>query len=306
MRKRLDTLWSLPQGENQMGSWPGAGYAGDVAVTTNWRSANAPGVASTMKSVLNHKDGEHFDVDGACLYCEEAGNPRGDPLVLLHGGFGTMEDFNPLVNALAPEFHIFAFDTRGHGRSTMGHDRLTYARLAQDVAQVLAYRGIRDAALVGASDGGVAAYRVAAQADSGVSRAVAIGAPWHISHRAAARDELAMLTGARWRARHPHTYHAYQKLNPAPDFDGLAEVVVGMWLDESAAGYPGPAVQRIGCPLLIVRGDDDAFLPRAAATELAEQVKGSQLLNIPFAGSAVLQEAAELSVQCIRRFLRAL
>ncbi|GAA5236427.1 alpha/beta hydrolase [Verticiella sediminum] len=256
-----------------------------------------------MKRLFDHHAGEHLDVDGACLYCEEAGDPQGQALVLLHGGFGTMEDFNGLLAAVAGDFHVHAIDFRGHGRSTLGYDRLCYARLAQDVAQFIAYRGLRNPAMVGINDGGVIAYRLAAEADLGIARAVAIGASWDISHRAASRQELATITGASWRTRHPDAYHAYQRLNPHPDFDGLAEVVVGMWLDDTPAGYPGPAVERIACPLLVVRGDSDRYMPRHAAVDLVDRVSGAQLLNIPSAGAAVLEDAAEIAVSCIKRFL---
>ena len=50
---------------------------------------------------FNHQSGEYFETtDAAKIYYEITGNPDGLVLVLLHGGFGNMEDFNGLLPVL--------------------------------------------------------------------------------------------------------------------------------------------------------------------------------------------------------------
>lgn len=73
-----------------------------------------------MRNVFDHESGESLDTDGAKIYFEICGNPEGPPLLMLHGGFGTIEDFNIFLPGLGNDFKIIGIDSRGHGRSTLG------------------------------------------------------------------------------------------------------------------------------------------------------------------------------------------
>lgn len=45
------------------------------------------------------------------------GPKNGPPLVLLHGGSGCWQNLYPIIPDLATNWHIFAPDLRGHGKS---------------------------------------------------------------------------------------------------------------------------------------------------------------------------------------------
>ena len=83
--------------------------------------------------MFDHRSGQVLQIDGAIIYVEEIGDPTRFPLVLLHGGIGTMDDFSPVLATLARSFRVIGIDSRGHGRSTLGAEPLTYARLQRDV-----------------------------------------------------------------------------------------------------------------------------------------------------------------------------
>ncbi|MBI1274074.1 MAG: prolyl aminopeptidase [Alphaproteobacteria bacterium] len=78
------------------------------------------------------------------IYWEESGNPKGMPVVFLHGGPGTGSTpahrrfFDP------HDWRIFIFDQRGAGRSRpLGETRAnTTALLVQDIEKLRAMRGI--------------------------------------------------------------------------------------------------------------------------------------------------------------------
>ncbi|MBY8848185.1 alpha/beta fold hydrolase [Saccharothrix sp. MB29] len=55
------------------------------------------------------------DVNGVRTWFEVRG--EGEPLVLLHGGFGDSRDFEPNLARLADRFRVFLVDRRGHGRT---------------------------------------------------------------------------------------------------------------------------------------------------------------------------------------------
>lgn len=45
------------------------------------------------------------------------GPPNGSPLVLLHGVIGRWQDLTPLITELEGNWHVYACDKRGHGKS---------------------------------------------------------------------------------------------------------------------------------------------------------------------------------------------
>jgi pimeloyl-ACP methyl ester carboxylesterase len=251
---------------------------------------------------FNHAAGDELEIDGARIYYETAGTKGAPALVWLHGGLGSLEDFNVILPRLAGDFHLVGIDSRGHGRSTLGTETLSYERLAEDARQVIAHLGLKEVSLVGFSDGGIAAYRIAARKEAGIRRLVTIGA------RAALRPTTAAvfkkITAERWRVKFPLTYEIYQRVNPTPDFDRLVRAVVAMWLDAGASGYPIEQLSAIACPTLIVRGDDDHLLTREDAFENARRIRGAKLSNLPFAGHTAFQDQTEAFMPGLNRFLR--
>ena len=66
----------------------------------------------------------HLEND-ADIYFEFIGKEDAPLLLILHGGFGTIEDFNNLTDDLCDDFKIIGIDSRGHGKSTLGSKALT-------------------------------------------------------------------------------------------------------------------------------------------------------------------------------------
>ena len=57
----------------------------------------------------------YADVNGISLYYEEHGS--GQPLILLHGGYGTSEMFAAILPSLASGRRVITVDLQGHGRT---------------------------------------------------------------------------------------------------------------------------------------------------------------------------------------------
>lgn len=252
---------------------------------------------------FTHRGGEHLALDSARIYFEVHGDNAGAPLLLLHGGLGTLRDFNGVLPLLKKRYRLIAIDSRGHGKSTLGTAPLHYERLAFDAASVLRHLGVERCSVLGFSDGGITALRLAAQADSRIDKLVAIGTDKMLKPDDPVRQLLGSVTAESWEKKFPETVALYQSLNPQPDFAALVAAIVPMWLDDGGTGYPGESVKRIRCPLLAVRGDEDHLVSRASVLELVEQVPGAKLLNIPFAGHEVHKDQAELVMASVNRFL---
>jgi pimeloyl-ACP methyl ester carboxylesterase len=248
---------------------------------------------------FDHRRGDVFSTDHAQIYFEIHGSRDAAPLLFLHGGMGTIEDFNPLLNQLRGNYRIIGVDARGHGRSTLGNVPLTYEQLEKDASALLDHLAIEDVAIIGFSDGGIVGYRVSLHARDRVRALVTVGAPCTLP--AQTRQILMNVTAEGWKEKFLDTFASYQDLNPEPRFDDFVAASKGMWLDDS--GYPAEAIQQITCPTLIVRGDDDPLFSLAEAVEIRTLIKNSKLLNVPFAGHVAFAEHAEVCAKVIDRFL---
>jgi pimeloyl-ACP methyl ester carboxylesterase len=180
-----------------------------------------------MTHELDHQSGELLTNEGADIYFESAGHQSGPPL-LLHGGFGSTEDFRAVLPVLAREHRVIAIDSRGHGRSTLGQEPLSYALLERDVVAVLARLAIERVRILGFSDGGMVGYMLAARGTVQVDKLIAVGAPCELPEDDPLRKKLAAITPAVWKQRFPQSHALYQRLNPQPDFDRFIRAVVAM------------------------------------------------------------------------------
>lgn len=96
-----------------------------------------------------------FDSDGVNIRYVERG--VGEPVVLVHGIMGTVEnnwDETGVLSDLSRDHHVIAFDMRGHGKSDKPHDPSLYGReMALDIVRLLDHLKIQKAHLVGYSLG---------------------------------------------------------------------------------------------------------------------------------------------------------
>jgi hypothetical protein len=89
-------------------------------------------------------DGGYAPANGLEMYYEVHG--EGDPLVLLHGGFTTIDvSFGGLLPALSEDRRIVAVEQQAHGRTPDADRPLSFARMADDTAAVLGHLGIERA-----------------------------------------------------------------------------------------------------------------------------------------------------------------
>lgn len=102
------------------------------------------------------------EVNGTRLYYQQAG--EGPDVVLVHAVTSNQAVwvFSGLVEALATDFRVTAYDLRGHGVSARPATGYTSAVMAEDFRQLHAALGLAPAYLVGHSFGGVVSMHAAA------------------------------------------------------------------------------------------------------------------------------------------------
>ena len=92
------------------------------------------------------------------LHFREYGD--GPPLIILHGLFGSLDNWHPLSEQFAAHFHVYAIDLRNHGQSPHS-DEMSYASMAEDLREFLDLRTLSSAIILGHSMGGKAAMQFA-------------------------------------------------------------------------------------------------------------------------------------------------
>jgi len=118
--------------------------------------------------------GQYAEVNGINLYYEIHG--KGRPLILLHGGLGSGEMFEPVLPLLAERHQVVTVDLQGHGR-TADIDRPLDARMmAGDIAALIDHLGLAIPDVVGYSLGGGVAFQTAAKYPAKVRRLVMVSA----------------------------------------------------------------------------------------------------------------------------------
>src|SRR5690242_10741847 len=110
-------------------------------------------------------------VNGTDLYFEQHGS--GDPVVLLHGGFGAGEQFGPLLAQFEGRT-VITVDLAGHGHSPDPGRPLRTETLADDVAALIDHLGLAPVDLLGYSLGGMTALRLAIQHPDAIRRLVLV------------------------------------------------------------------------------------------------------------------------------------
>jgi esterase len=104
----------------------------------------------------------HYDVRG-----------DGPPVLILHGLFGSHQNWLPMARELSGGFRVFTVDLRNHGQSPH-HAEASYELMAGDVRRLMQGLGLTSVHLVGHSLGGKVAMQLALTHPTAVSRLVVV------------------------------------------------------------------------------------------------------------------------------------
>ena len=240
-------------------------------------------------------------VNGLQMYYEIHG--AGEPLVLLHGAYGTIDLWGPVLETLARHHQVIAVELQGHGH-TAGIDRpIRYETMADDVAALMDYLGIPQADIVGYSMGGGVALRLAIQHPERVRKLVPISVS--ISTAGAYPEVwagIAQITPEMF-AGTPFE-EAYFRNAPNPDdWPVLVEKLKD--LDAQEFAWPEEAIRGIAAPTLLIIGDSDIVTPEHIV-EVFRLLGGGvpgDLTGLPNAQLAIVPGATHVSIVVDRAHL---
>ena len=121
---------------------------------------------SVKERVVGRMDINHFFT--------EKGN--GEALILLHGNGENCNYFQGQIDEFAKLYHVYAIDTRGHGKTPRGDRPFTIRQFADDLLGFMDEHQIEKAHLLGFSDGGNIAMIFAIRYPDRVNRLILNGA----------------------------------------------------------------------------------------------------------------------------------
>ena len=101
---------------------------------------------------------------------------QGEPMILLHGNGENCDYFKGQMKAFSERYHVYAIDTRGHGKSPRGTAPFTIRQFADDLLAFMDCHGIEKAHILGFSDGGNTAMIFAMKYPERVERLILNGA----------------------------------------------------------------------------------------------------------------------------------
>ena len=242
-----------------------------------------------------------FTHDGLRFRTFEAG--RGAPIVFLHGGGSRASNFHQVMERLAPQFHVIAFDLRGFGETGADMDRpITHQIWAEDVGACLDYFGIAKANLVGWSLGATIALNFASQFGAHVERMALLGAPHpdRPTNRALFEKRLNIIAGGGTAADvvaatfegiahalrpwvHQHRPEALEQVRQehlSHEVKLAAKVVDGYTTRPDLNAL----LPKVQCPVMLIVGDADRTCDLAGAQELQRRLAHATVKIVPDCG----------------------
>ena len=249
-----------------------------------------------------------FEHSTSRIYYEEYGT--GDPVLLLPGFAGSIEEFSALREALvAAGYRVIAADLPGSGRSEpqpRAYTATFFEDDARSFAALLQHLATGPAHLMGFSDGGDISLLMAVLTP-GVARSVATWGAAGVLHDPSGQLREAMYNVVDHpipplQQFHDYLIATYGEANAR----AMTQSEVGALTDiiEAGGDVSLSKAGNITCPVLIIVGEHDMFVPVALASQLAARLRTAEVREAEGAGHDVHNDRPEWLVQTVLDWLK--
>jgi len=252
----------------------------------------------------------------------QLGPSTGTPLVLLQHFSGNIDAWDPaVVNALAADRPVIAFDNAGVGRST-GKTPDNVAAMARDAVTFITSRGFLKVDLLGYSLGGCVAQQIAAEHGPLVRKLILVGT----APQGGEEHLLAVLKEAFSNAEAPdprlplfftrsaasqaagkaflNRVYARKEDRDTDSGSAVTDPQAKALITWCATPDPEHAMlHAITQPALVVSGGNDTMLPADNAYAMFKALPNAHLTLYPDSGHGALFQYHELFVGQVRTFL---
>jgi 3-oxoadipate enol-lactonase len=235
--------------------------------------------------------------DGLRVHYDVAGS--GEVGVLFaHGLTGTgAADWRLMLPVLTSHFRCVVPDLRGHGRSDYRADGFSVAAMREDVQALIAHEEMQRPHLVGFSMGAELLLSLELE-HPGTARALVLIGP--STGCPPDRGGYGVITGdpPRW----PNLLRRLHDEHHGPDhWRTLFRHIAGSWGERPEVGPE--ELQRLGCPVLVVQGEDEVPYKKRQVKILVEAAPNARLEVLSDADHPVHVQRADAVNALVRDFL---
>jgi pimeloyl-ACP methyl ester carboxylesterase len=221
----------------------------------------------------NPAAGNYVNVGDAKIYYEVYG--KGKPLIMLHGGvYGWIDEFAPFIQKFSTQFQVICIGTRGHGKSEIGKEPFSYDQRANDAYKVIRTITRDSVIVVGFSDGGFSAFKLAAKHPELVKKLITIGvgdySPGQRNFNYNRKD-LMNYDSSFFKQR--------LSLMPEPARWDEALAMLTKMYNESIISKE--TFEKIKCPVLLMNGEKDDYFTVESVKKCAGMIRNARLSIIP-------------------------
>lgn len=256
------------------------------------------------------------NVYGQYIHYAEVGN--GPPIVLLHGLWGGLNEWEPIIDALAENHRVIVMDFIGFHGSDKPDVQYHNALLSQFLAGFIETLQLRDVILMGHAMGANSATYTAYHHPGNIGGLILVDGA---GYRNPERDLSQPLSEGMIRFRRVAMGSSLEStrgllerrvLNPTFVTDEWVDAAYRMWVNSAAAigdmlleggDLTADEMRQINLPTLIVWGAEDKVFSPDNAERLGNDIEGSVVRIIDRAGHLPQIEATDAFLDAVLPFL---
>jgi len=240
----------------------------------------------------NEAVGKYVEINDTKIYYEEYG--KGKPLLLIHGNGGSIRDMGNQIDYFSKKYRVIIADNRGHGKSELKTDSLTYVQITRDWDGLVNYLKLDSIDIIGWSDGGIVGLKMGISGKSKIKKIVAMGANLRPDSTAvnswAVNDVIKSKKMVKLKIQEQDTTRNWN----------LQKQLLGLLGDQP--NIPIKDLSKIKAKVLIIAGDED-IIRNKHSLEIYNNIPKAQLCIMPGETHFTPASNSELFNELVNRFL---
>lgn len=250
--------------------------------------------------------------EDATIYYEACGPENAPALVFAHGRGGNASCWWQQVPHFADRYRVVVFDHRGFGRSACAPGKFLVRYFADDLAAVLGAAGIGKVSIVCQSMGGWTGLRFALAHPERVRCLVLANTPGgvmtdalreHAKNRPSTIENAAFNSYALapdYHTRNPAMGYLYNQIGAFNTGEGP-----GGWsaMAKEERDLDSARLKGYKTPTMMITGAQDRIFPQAMLHDVAPQIPGCEVCDLPSVGHSAYFEDAPAFNKAVDAFL---